>query len=451
VIVLVTGISEFPFAQKGKQFLHSGGPAQDDLEGKVVPYVIDQLYSIPYTSKDEVSPISSVGVVEYQGDSSFSQSDLTYFESQNNLIDQEVATDQIIGPYKPEIPDAEATLDIQYAWGISYNTSAWYWTVNGWILEWALEFEKTQASGSGVPSVVSMSWGWTENDQCEITPCTNSQTYVGRCNNEFQKIIMTGITICASSGDQGAPGDGDPDCLDKAQPVSSIYPGASPFVLSVGATMLVTPTTVKQRKEKRVNDQPVPPICTTYTCADTATMEEVACSTPTALITTGGGFSNYSPLPAWQAANVQAYFLIAPPSELPPTGDYNPNNRGFPDVSAIGHNYLIYRGGAWEDVDGTSCSSPVWAGIIALLNVAELKNGRPVLGFINPLLYQTYAANPSSFNDIVNGNNDCTESVCCEYGYPTVIGWDPVTGLGTPNFPELLAAVQATSSKLYQK
>src|SRR3990167_7182530 len=448
-IEFVTGISEFPFAARK---LGASRGARDDINGKVVPYVIDQLYAVPWADKLQVTPQASVGVIEFQGDDSFAQSDLSTFQQQNNLAVQPVPTSQIVGPYKPNIPDAEATLDIQYAWGVSYNTSAWYWTVEGWMLEWAVEFQQTAASGS-VPQVVSMSWGWTENNQCEIAPCSNSQDYVTRVNSEFQKIVTTGVTITASSGDQGAPGDGDPNCLSKTAPVSSIFPGSSPYVLSIGATMLVTPTAKRGHANPPSSfaDQPVPPICNTYTCADTTTTQEVACSTPTALITTGGGFSNYVPTPSWQQAVVSNYFNLAPASELPPTGTYNPQNRGFPDVSALGHNYMIYREGRWEDVDGTSCSSPVWAGLISLFNDYEIKAGRPTLGFINPLVYQAYASSPSSFNDIVNGNNDCSESKCCDYGYPTVVGWDPVTGLGSPNFPDLYAYIQSQSTLLYRE
>ena len=367
---------------------------------------------------------------------------MTYFQNSNNLLEQQVPTSQIIGPYKPNVPDAEATLDIQYAWGVSYNTSAWYWTVEGWLLDWCISF----AAAPAKPSVVSMSWGWTEDNQCEIASCSSSKSYVDRVNIEFQAITMTGVTITASSGDQGAPGDGNPNCRDTKDPISSIFPGASPYVLSIGATMLVNSNSTK----RVVGDsQPVPPICNEYTCADLSTTVEVACSTPEALITTGGGFSDYSTRPSWQDAVVTVYLNTS--TGLPPSSDYNAANRGFPDVSALGHNYLIRRGGSWEDVDGTSCYAPVWAGLISLWNEFELKNGRPTLGFINPLIYQLYSDNVATFNDITNGGNKCSESKCCEYGYETAVGWDPVTGLGSPNFETLYTAIQSTSNSLYVK
>jgi hypothetical protein len=60
------------------------------------------------------------------------------------------------------------------------------------------------------------------------------------------------------------------------------------------------------------------------------------------------------------------------------------------------------------------------------------------LGFINPALYKL-AANPSAYAsdyfDVTTGTNQTVASVP---GYPATTGWDPVTGLGTPNAAELL-------------
>ena len=66
----------------------------------------------------------------------------------------------------------------------------------------------------------------------------------------------------------------------------------------------------------------------------------------------------------------------------------------------------------------------------------------PKLGFMNPLLYKMAESSPYVFNDIKIGNNFCTESKCCpmnknggsDYGFLAADGWDPVTGLGTPNY-----------------
>ena len=59
------------------------------------------------------------------------------------------------------------------------------------------------------------------------------------------------------------------------------------------------------------------------------------------------------------------------------------------------------------------------------------------MGFINPFLY----SNPDAFFDVVEGTNAIGRGTGpLEYGYAAAPGWDPATGLGTPNFEKLLAA-----------
>ena len=119
---------------------------------------------------------------------------------------------------------------------------------------------------------------------------------------------------------------------------------------------------------------------------------------------------------------------------FPKTG--NKTGRGYPDVSAVGHNCPVISNGYLSGVDGTSCSAPIFAAILALLNNYQQSMARPKLGFVNPLLYSM----ADIFTDIITGNNHCTEYQCCgpEYGYSAVEGWDPVTGLGTPNVGKII-------------
>jgi kumamolisin len=63
--------------------------------------------------------------------------------------------------------------------------------------------------------------------------------------------------------------------------------------------------------------------------------------------------------------------------------------------------------------------APLWAALIALLNQQLGKR----IGFINPLLYALPEPG-NGFNDITEGNNG---------SYSAGPGWDPCTGLGSPN------------------
>jgi subtilase family serine protease len=95
----------------------------------------------------------------------------------------------------------------------------------------------------------------------------------------------------------------------------------------------------------------------------------------------------------------------------------------------------------WYDIGGTSLSCPQWAGLVA---IADQINGGG-LGLINPGLYRI-GSNPAryaaDFHDVTLGHNTADPSV---EGYPATTGWDPETGLGTPDagvlLPDLVQAV----------
>ena len=133
-------------------------------------------------------------------------------------------------------------------------------------------------------------------------------------------------------------------------------------------------------------------------------------------------------------------------------GLYNRSGRGYPDVSANGDNIAVYVGGRAGREGGTSASkpssfiisvchcddqlmrrhsgTPIFASITNRINEARLGAGKGPVGFISPVLY----AHPEVLNDITNGTNPG----CGTNGFEAVKGWDPLTGLGTPNFPKML-------------
>lgn len=82
---------------------------------------------------------------------------------------------------------------------------------------------------------------------------------------------------------------------------------------------------------------------------------------------------------------------------------------------------------------GTSASSPTFASILTLINDARITIGKGPVGFINPVVYSPLFS--LAFNDILNGTNQG----CGTVGFSATKGWDPVTGVGTPNFERLLA------------
>jgi tripeptidyl-peptidase-1 len=288
-----------------------------------------------------------------------------------------------------------------------------------------------------IPMVNSISYGWWEGDQCTISPSecqqigVNSYGYVGRVNTEFQKIGARGITLLSASGDSGCHGRTDESCTSKT--FRPDFPGASPYVLSVGGTMVTNGVPLANP----------PPICAAsrLTCAQSGT--EVAVSFAVAGYTSGGGFSNVGSMPDFQKAAVSAYLASAP--NLPPATYFNQTGRAFPDVSALGHNCIIIMGGRPEPVGGTSCAAPIFGSVVSLLNQAAVKKTGKPLGYVNQLIYQMFDDDPTIFNDVTVGDNRCTESGCASAckGFYCTKGWDPITGVGTPNYPKMLAYIES--------
>lgn len=162
------------------------------------------------------------------------------------------------------------------------------------------------------------------------------------------------------------------------------------------------------------------------TAIASGTQPETACET---VIYSGGGFSNYFSIPSYQSDAVESFLTNYPPSYS--SERYNTTgSRAYPDVSANGANYVVAVDGGFELVYGTSASSPVFGSIIALINNELVAAGKSPVGFINPTLY----AYSDVLNDITEGGNQG----CDTDGFESAPGWDPVTGLGTPNYEAML-------------
>ena len=255
--------------------------------------------------------------------------------------------------------------------------------------------------GFAATKVISTSYGYNE--------ATLTARYERRQCLEYLKLGLAGTTMLFSSGDYGVAGISN-QCID---PVTSSYnsgasgvfnpsfPGTCPYVTSVGGTQI---------KAGGLTSEP-----------------EIACEK---VIYSGGGFSNVFPLPSYQFTAVKSWYRDHPPPYGADRFNDSQRTRGFPDISANGADYLIAVGGMYTLTYGTSASAPVVGAIFTLINEARMNLGKSSIGFVNPFLY----ANPETLNDITAGYNPG----CGTNGFEAVKGWDPVTGLGTPNYPKLL-------------
>jgi subtilase family serine protease len=375
---------------------------------------------------------------EFQNDTAIATSDVKDFATGSNVPYWTLNT--TVGPFDPSNPDIEASLDTQYIGGVGNGNTQWYWTETDWMYD----FTQTISGTAAVPQVFSISWGWSEADQCMIDPVgpcaakpASSSGYVAECNAGFAAATARGITILVSSGDSGAHGRTDGGC---AAPLTlPDWPAASPYILSVGATQVMINTTTPIAN-------PTSPYCKAPpaglpACAGGGT-EIVASPATGALVSSGGGFSNVAPASSWQTGPIATY--LASGALLPGAGNFNTTGRAYPDVAALGHNVVMYVSGPLL-VDGTSCSSPIFAGVIGNINAARLAAGKAVLGYANQALYQIAQSTPSAFNDVTLGDNSCTEDGCATTctGFGATKGYDAATGWGTPNYPALLAAALA--------
>jgi tripeptidyl-peptidase-1 len=170
------------------------------------------------------------------------------------------------------------------------------------------------------------------------------------------------------------------------------------------------------------------------------------------IITTGGGFSQSNFQPGWQADHVAGYFKKVQSKGKTILSGYRASGRGYPDLSAVGTYYKVVVNGDLYYEAGTSASAPVVAGMISLVNAARLKAGLSSVGWVNPALYALYK---EFAIDITAGNNKCNSYgyQCCPHGFEAAEGWDPVTGLGSINFPafkKVFLSLGTTASNLYR-
>jgi tripeptidyl-peptidase-1 len=323
----------------------------------------------------------------------YSPNDLSTF-FQKYASDAKITKPTVHGPNEGSNPGIEAELDIQYVMGVGRDIPTQFWSTAGQqphnpqnepFLVW---LEAIAAlSDADLPLSMSISYGDNEPGV--------DLGYANRVNVEFQKAGVRGTSIMFSSGDGGVAGGQSSPCTI----FIPTFPASSPWVTSVGGT-----TGSK------------PEVCASFS---------------------SGGFSNYFDRPSYQDDAVKGYFASGA-SGIPSSSLYNATGAGIPDVSAQGENFDVIVNGMTNPVDGTSCSSPAFTGIVGLLNEARLAAGKTSLGYLNQLIYKT-AGPAGAFNDVTSGSNPG----CGTQGFPAAKGWDPVTGWGTPNYGKLKDIVMA--------
>ena len=399
-IDFVGGLHRFPavnffkpkFEKKQNRLNHHISHSESFHIG-VYPSVLRKRYNL--TANDVGSHPNNSQVVAQFLEQYFNPNDLSEFMSifVGNDFPHKNVIDKVIGPDSGR-SGVEASLDTQYIMGLGANISTWFWSTPGRhdnqepFLTWLVDISNT----SQVPWVHSVSYGEDED--------TLSEAYMRRVNIEFMKAGIRGLTILFASGDNGA------GCQDNK--FSPNFPVSSPYVTGVGGTGFKNPFGSGEESAYEIS---------------------------------GGGFSNLFLQPSYQINRVAEYLKSG---HVPPEQYFNKTGRAYPDISALSNHFWIVNNRIpVPGVAGTSAATPTVAGIISMLNEKRLQSNKPPMGFLNPFLYK----NPQAFFDVLTGCNEgCLNSN--DKGFCAQAGFDPVTGNGTPNYPELVkAAMKAVNSK----
>lgn len=359
--------------------------------GEVNPTTLRALYNLG--SAKGSAKNNSQGVASFR-DQYYDVEDCKAIWSKYNLEACEVTN---VPSDEPSGHHLEAELDTQYISSMGQGIAMQVWWTKGINFEDALiEWTQDVLASKTAPPLFSVSYGGPETDF--------GGAYIAKLNNDLMMMGAAGITVMFASGDSGAGGG----CANNS-PFLPDYPASSPYVTAVGGV-----------SGGIAGKQPLG---------------------ESAWIDGGGGFSNYAPRQSYQSDAVSYYLSNA--NDLPDSSKYNASGRGYPDIAAQSVDYEIIVNGKSEAVSGTSCASPTAGGVFALLNDLRAQNGMSKLGFLNPFIYATAAAEPTAFNDCTEGyNKGCGSGV--QRGFNAAAKWDAATGYGSPNYEVLSKKVMET-------
>lgn len=362
----------------------------------VTPAVVRKRYNL--TASDVGSHGNNSQAVAQFLEQYFHQLDLAEFmQLFGRGFSHHTAVDHIVGHQGGIRAGLEASLDVEYIMSTGANISTWVFSNTGrhQSQEPFLDWITLLSNMSSLPWVHTISYGDDEDSL--------SVAYLRRINNEFMKAGVRGLSLLFASGDDGA---GCREVRKGKNTFRPSFPASSPYVTTVGGTSFKNPFQITLEVTDAIS---------------------------------GGGFSNVFKMPDYQAAAVKSY--LRKTKSLPPDTYYNAGGRAYPDVAALSDNYWVVTNLIpipW--VSGTSASTPVFGGILALINDNRFQRGLPALGFVNPLIYKIQENGTSgAFFDVTTGcHYGCLDEKTKGKGFCASPSWDPVTGWGTPNYPELL-------------
>lgn len=323
----------------------------------------------------------------------FSQSDLQFylscvqFHGKINVI--------TVNDNPPTNEDVEPLLDLEMVAGLlpDANIIVYQEANSATAMQDVFNQIETDYTNNRSPVDMSVSWGLAEN--------FDTLGDLLSLNSSIQTIVQAEhINFLAASGDCGA----FDDSANYPNTLAVNYPASDPYGIAVGGTVMTANSAGNRTQEVVWSGSP---------------QQDPNCDNTWG---SGGGLSLLFQQQSWAQA----------------TGTrnrYSNGKRQVPDISAIADNIVIFAQGQWGYEGGTSAATPIWASALALANEGALAKTH-YYTFGPALMYwmAQHAANVHPYYDVTRGNN---------LYYSATSGWDYATGLGTPNVPGLIRALEA--------
>ncbi len=445
----------FTSSQTGNHFLTPGDIA--------VIYDIKAAWNAGYTGTGQTIAI--------MGQSAVSDSDITAFQT---AIGQTAkAPTSILVPstgssstYSGD--ESESDLDLEYASGIAPGAAIDFVYVGANATSSVFD-SLTWAIQNRIAPILNISYG-----ECEPEL---GQSQYNSITTTLQQAAAQGQTVVSAAGD-----DGSTDCyigqstssvsLNSEQQLAVDFPSSSQYVTGVGGTELPAADVASGNNTyfTAANGSDGVVSAVKYDTNESAWNDDSAASAlQYGLSSGGGGPSMFTAAPSWQTGvpgiPSGSGFRLVPDLAL----DASPNNAPYAYCSSDSSAWPVrtqvssctsgLRDSSSQDLTvagGTSFASPIFAGMVAILNQAR---GYTSQGVVNPTLY-SLASNPSTyasaFHDITSGSNACNLGVTyCSTGsaasFSATTGYDEATGLGSVDFNNLLNAWPKNSSTTTNK
>jgi kumamolisin len=347
--------------------------------GALTPSDIATAYNLGVAAADGTG--QTLGLFELDG---YAADDIAAYESYFNLPEvplQNVLVDGFSG--QPGSGASEVTVDIELQIALAPGASQ------------IIVYEGTNSDPGTLDTYnriatdnsakqISTSWGSSENQ--------SSSALLSSENSIFQEMAAQGQSMFAASGDSGAYDDG--------LTLSVEDPASQPYITATGGTQLFVAQNKSYDHETTWNEGGLN------------------------RGSSGGGISAVWSIPSYQQGVVSASSMGS--SVM----------RNVPDVSLNADpnaGYSIYYKSRWYIFGGTSCTAPLWCAFTALVNQQRAANGKGLLGFADPAIYQIGAGASYNldFHDIADGSTNLY--------YPAVTGYDAATGWGSFSGAGLLA------------